>query len=106
MQQEEQEDATMLERSLSPSQPVAVCLTASLPRPAVQVRVTSAPRHCVSPRETRLPSSHLMQMLQSPGLVQSCGARQACLKCDETEWSEPLRGLGSWLRCVRVGGVC
>lgn len=91
--------------SLSLSQPVAVCLTASLPRPAVQVRVTSAPRHCVSPRETRLPSSHLMQMLRSPGLVQACVAREARLKCDETEWREPIGGLGSWLRCV-LGGGC
>lgn len=82
-----------------------MCLTASLPRPAVQVRVTSAPRRCVSPRETRLPSSHLMQMLQSPGLVQACRARQTRLKCDETEWSEPLRGFGSWLRCVCWGGL-
>ncbi|KAK2872556.1 hypothetical protein Q8A67_022453 [Cirrhinus molitorella] len=67
-------------------------------RKLLSVRVTSAPRHCVSPRETRLPSSHLMQMLRSPGLVQARGARQARLKCDETEWSEPLGGLGSWLR--------
>lgn len=61
------------------------------------------------PRETHLPSSPLMQMLRSPGLAQARGARQARLKCDETEWSEPLRGPGSWLRCARVGagrGVC
>ncbi len=93
----------MLEQSLS--QPVAVCLTASLPRPAVQVCVTSAPRHCVSSRETPLPPSHHMQMLWSPGLVQACVARQARLKCDETEWREPIGGLGSWLRCVLGGFV-
>lgn len=49
-------DVTASERSLS--QPVAGCLTAALPRPAVRVRVTSAPRPPVrhafpSPRSYR-----------------------------------------------------
>lgn len=118
-------EATMLERSLSllPPPPLPLTLSFSLsrplslflsvnllqcasrhpPRPAVQVHVTSAPRHSASPRETRLPSSLLMQMLR-PLVWCRPVERQACLKCDETEWSEPLGGLGSWLRCVCVGG--
>lgn len=88
------------------SQPVAVCPTAYPPPSCCSGSCDICSETLRVPRETRLPSSYLMQMLRSPGLEQACGARQARLKCDETEWSEPLGGLGSWLRCVRVEGVC
>ncbi len=106
VQQKEQGGATMLERSLS----LSTCLQCASrhPSPVLLFRFVwhlLRDTACPPVRHASPPPSHLMQMLRSPGLVQACGARQARLKCDETEWSEPLRGLGSWLRCVWVGGV-
>lgn len=79
------------------SQPVETCLPVALPRPAVPASVTSAPISHVSPCEvciTPRPPPPL-QMLRSLGPVWASGEHQTRLMCDETECSEPLRGLGA-----------
>lgn len=78
------------------SQPVEKCLPVALPRPAVAAFVTSAPISHVSPCEVCIPRPPPpLQMLRSLGPVWASGELQTRLMCDETEWSEPLRGLGA-----------
>lgn len=70
------------------------------PLPAVRVPMTSARSTIAPPRrpESAPPTPHpRMPPRADVALPGSCprGECQACLMCDETESSEPLRGLGS-----------
>lgn len=95
--------------------PLHLSFPPASPQPAVRVPVTSArcttcpPSHPQRPETPPPPPTHTYSsMLPCADVVVpgSClrGERQACLMCDETESSEPLRGLGS--KGVGGGVVC